>query len=99
MELSGIKVIGFYDTLTYSSKANIATKDNKALLEENKLSLQNALKTAPDNNNIASNLGENYVKVALRTKKADNLSAQMLNPQNPQETNELQEPNSNLFLF
>lgn len=72
-ELSGIKVIGLYDTLTYSSRANIATKDNKALLEENKLSLQNALKTAPDNNNTASNLGENYVKVAFEDEKSGQL--------------------------
>lgn len=62
---SGIKVSGANDSWVYSFRANIATKDKSALLEENKTTIQSAIKTAPDESNTTSNLGKNYVKIAF----------------------------------
>lgn len=66
---SGIRVTGLYDTLTHSNKANIASKDKNALLEENKTPLQNVIKTAPNN----ARSSKDYVKVVFEDEKSHQL--------------------------
>lgn len=70
---SGIKVAGANDSWVYSFRANIATKDKSALLEENKTSIQSAIKAAPDESNTISNLGKNAVKIAFEDAQSGQL--------------------------
>lgn len=66
---SGVRVTGLYDTLTHSNKANIATKDKKALLEENKIPLNDTIKTAPQSEDSR----KNYIKVVFEDEKSHQL--------------------------
>lgn len=70
---SGVKVTGLYSSLIRSSKANIAPKTKEALIEENKASLQNTIKTAPDNHNASASLGKDFLKVAFEDEKSGQL--------------------------
>ena len=71
---SGVKVTGLNEPLTLSSRVFIREKSKEALLEENKTSLQNVIKTAPDDYNTEANLGKDFVKVAFE----DKISGQMV---------------------
>ncbi len=62
------------DSLIESNKPFISAKSKEALLEENKISLQNVIKTAPDDYNTEANLGKDFVKVAFE----DKISGQMV---------------------
>ena len=62
------------DSLIESNKPFISTKSKEALLEENKTSLQNVIKTASDDYNTEANLGKDFVKVAFE----DKISGQMV---------------------
>ena len=71
---SGVKVTGLNEPLTLSSRVFIREKSKEALLEENKTSLQNVIKTASDDYNTEANLGKDFVKVAFE----DKISGQMV---------------------
>ena len=68
---SGVKVTGLNEPLTLSSRVFIREKSKEALLEENKTSLQNVIKTAPDD--YRANLNEYYVKIAFEDEKSKQL--------------------------
>ena len=68
---SGVKVTGLNEPLTLSSRVFIREKSKEALLEENKTSLQNVIKTAPDD--YKANLNEYYVKIAFEDEKSKQL--------------------------
>ena len=67
---SGANLSGLYSTWTSSERANIATKDRAALIEESQKPFQNTIKTSPNDTYSISHLGKNYIKVAFEDAKS-----------------------------
>lgn len=78
---SGISLAGLYSTLLDSKRANIATKDKAALLEESQKPIQSAIKTTPNDNYSASYIGD-FVKVAFEDERSKQLVSVNLSSRN-----------------
>lgn len=78
---SGVSLAGLYSTLLDSKRANIATKDKAALLEESQKPIQSAIKTTPNDNYSASYIGD-FVKVAFEDERSKQLVSVNLSTRN-----------------
>lgn len=78
---SGVSLAGLYSTLLDSKRANIATKDKAALLEESQKPIQSAIKTTPNDNYSASYIGD-FVKVAFEDERSKQLVSVNLSSRN-----------------
>ena len=78
---SGVSLAGLYSTLLDSKRANIATKDKVALLEESQKPIQSAIKTTPNDNYSASYIGD-FVKVAFEDERSKQLVSVNLSTRN-----------------
>lgn len=78
---SGVSLAGLYSTLLDSKRANIATKDKAALLEESQKPIQSAIKTTPNDNYSASYIGD-FVKVAFEDERSKQLVSVNLSTHN-----------------
>ena len=78
---SGVSLAGIYSTLLDSKRANIATKDKAALLEESQKPIQSAIKTTPNDNYSASYIGD-FVKVAFEDERSKQLVSVNLSTRN-----------------
>lgn len=78
---SGVSLAGLYSTLLDSKRANIATKDKAALLEESQKPIQSAIKTTPSDNYSASYIGD-FVKVAFEDERSKQLVSVNLSTRN-----------------
>lgn len=78
---SGVSLAGLYSTLLDSKRANIATKDKVALLEESQKPIQSAIKTTPNDNYSASYIGD-FVKVAFEDERSKQLVSVNLSSRN-----------------
>ena len=78
---SGVSLAGIYSTLLDSKRANIATKDKAALLEESQKPIQSAIKTTPNDNYSASYIGD-FVKVAFEDERSKQLVSVNLSSRN-----------------
>lgn len=78
---SGVSLAGIYSTLLDSKRANIATKDKAALLEESQKPIQSAIKTTPNDNYSASYIGD-FVKIAFEDERSKQLVSVNLSTRN-----------------
>lgn len=78
---SGVSLAGIYSTLLDSKRANIATKDKAALLEESQKPIQSAIKTTPNDNYSASYIGD-FVKIAFEDERSKQLVSVNLSSRN-----------------
>ncbi len=78
---SGVSLAGLYSTLLDSKRANIATKDKVALLEESQKPIQSGIKTTPNDNYSASYIGD-FVKVAFEDERSRQLVSVNLSTRN-----------------
>ena len=78
---SGVSLAGLYSTLLDSKRANIATKDKAALLEESQKPIQSAIKTTPNDNYSASYIGD-FVKIAFEDERSKQLVSVNLSTRN-----------------
>lgn len=78
---SGVSLAGLYSTLLDSKRANIATKDKVALLEESQKPIQSAIKTTPNDNYSASYISD-FVKVAFEDERSKQLVSVNLSTRN-----------------
>lgn len=78
---SGVSLAGLYSTLLDSKRANIATKDKAALLEESQKPIQSAIKTTPNDNYSVSYIGD-FVKVAFEDERSKQLVSVNLSTRN-----------------
>lgn len=78
---SGVSLAGLYSTLLDSKRANIATKDKAALLEESQKPIQSAIKTTPNDNYSVSYIGD-FIKVAFEDERSKQLVSVNLSSRN-----------------